>query len=90
MARDFAVPVLGLLQPPAVLGDTAELVVAGRHAGPVAEVFFDGQGFAVPVFGLLQPPPVLGDHAEVVVDAAMWDCCWREGGCAWSMSRIWR
>ena len=46
----------------------AELVVAGRHAGPVPEFFFDGQGLAVPVLGLVQPPPVLGGHAELVVD----------------------
>jgi hypothetical protein len=47
------VPVLGVIPPPPVLGDHAEMAVAVGHAGPVAEVFFDGEGFVVPVFGVI-------------------------------------
>ena len=67
MASDLRYQSSGLRQPPPVLGDAAELVVAERHAGPVPEVLEDGQGLAAPVLGVLQPPPVLGDDAELVV-----------------------
>ena len=67
----FAVPVVGLIQPPAVLGGGAELVVGDGHAGAVAESLVDGEGFAVPVVGLIQPPPLLGGGAELVEVLAM-------------------
>ena len=35
--------------------EQAELMVGDRHARPVAEMFFDGEGFAVPVLYLIQP-----------------------------------
>ncbi len=64
----FAVPVLGFVELPAVLGGDAELVVGAGQAGSVAEFLVDGEGFAVPVLGLVELPSVLGGHAELVVD----------------------
>jgi hypothetical protein len=52
--KGFAEPFLGLIQLLAVLeGDHAELMVAGRRAGLVAEVLVDGECLAGPVLRLV-------------------------------------
>ena len=56
----------GLLIVPAVLGEDAELVVAGGHAGLVAEPLVDVEGALVLAGGLLVVPAGLGEHAELV------------------------
>jgi hypothetical protein len=52
---------------PAFLFQDAELAVAGRRFGLVAEPLADVQGPLVPVGGLLVVPAVLGEQAETVV-----------------------
>ena len=62
MVRDFAVPVLGLVQPPAVLGGHAELVVddGDAVAGPFGFglVLQVGEGLPVGLLGLVRLPGV--------------------------------
>src|SRR5439155_15466359 len=52
---------------PAFLFQDAELAVAGRRFGLVADPLADVQGALVPVGGLLVVPADLGEQAEMVV-----------------------
>ena len=67
ISRDAAVEGLGGVVVPPVLGQHAELVVAGGHARLVADPLVDVQGAAVQGLGGVVVPPQLGQHAELVV-----------------------
>ena len=67
----LAVAGLGLVEPPLLLGDHAELVVGAGGGVPVAELQVDVEGLAVAGLGLVEPPLLLGDPAELVVGDAL-------------------
>ena len=72
MSRAALVLAGGLVVVPAVLGEDAELVVAGGHAGLVAEPLVDVEGALVLAGGLVVVPAVLGEDAELA--GSWWPC----------------
>jgi hypothetical protein len=66
LREGFAIPALGGVEVPPLLGDRAQIVVGDGGIVLVAQPFLDLQGFAIPALGGVEVPPLLGDRAQLV------------------------